>query len=202
MVHTGADLGTYCGCRHYLNGGWLVCRRRYELCPFCDELYPLQEDSKSRKICANFSNKPRVSPWNHHKYMDIEMNLKPLFSSISPHWRTPEWLYRDLDAEFSFTLDPCPNHGEDGLSRSWAGERVYCNPPYGRGVGRWLEKSSEAELAVYLLPSRTDTRWWHEYAMKADEIRFIRGRLRFNDCAVGAPFPSVVLVYRKKSVLP
>jgi hypothetical protein len=84
----------------------------------------------------------------------------------------------------------------NGLSESWAGKRVYCNPPYGRGVGDWLAKAREAELAVFLLPSRTDTKWWHEYAMKADEIRFLRGRLKFGDAKNGAPFPSVVLVYR------
>lgn len=84
----------------------------------------------------------------------------------------------------------------DGLDASWASQRVYCNPLYGRGVGRWLAKAREAELAVYLLPSRTDTAWWHEYAMRADEIRFVRGRLKFGGAAASAPFPSVVLVYR------
>lgn len=74
---------------------------------------------------------------------------------------------------------------------------MYCNPPYGRGVGAWLAKAREAELAVYLLPSRTDTAWWHDYALKADEIRFIRGRLYFSERGP-APFPSVILIYRKK----
>ena len=56
-----------------------------------------------------------------------------------------------------------------------------CNPPYGRGVGDWLKKALEADLAVFLLPSRTDTKWWHEYALKATEIRFIKGRLKFEE---------------------
>ena len=75
------------------------------------------------------------------------------------------------------------------------GQRVYCNPPYGRGVADWLRKAREAKLAVFLLPARTDTKWWHEYAMKADEIRFVKGRLHFNGHKTGAPFPSVILVF-------
>jgi len=122
--------------------------------------------------------------------------LAPLFSSASVHWSTPHDLYAALDAEFHFTLDPCPLAGdEDGLMRSWVGQRVYCNPPYGRGVGDWLAKAREADLAVFLLPARTDTKWWHDYAMRADEIRFLRGRLKFGDAKAGAPFPSVVLIY-------
>lgn len=124
--------------------------------------------------------------------------MAPLWSSASVHWATPADTYAALDAEFRFTLDPCPlGGGADGLALNWAGQRVYCNPPYGRGVGARLAKAREAELAVYLLPARTDTRWWHEHAMRADEIRFLRGRLKFGGAKTGAPFPSVVLVYRK-----
>jgi hypothetical protein len=114
------------------------------------------------------------------------------------HWPTPAATYDALHAEFDFTLDPCPLGGgiENGLTRSWAGHRVYCNPPYGRGIDKWLAKATEATLAVYLLPARTDTRWWHDFAMKATEIRFLRGRLKFGNAKQGAPFPSVVLVYR------
>ena len=127
----------------------------------------------------------------------MTQSLAPLFSSASQHWATPASLYRELDAEFSFTLDPCPLNSEiDGKGLDWSGHRVYCNPPYGRGVGLWLEKAREADLAVYLLPSRTDTKWWHEYAMGAEEIRFLRGRLKFGDAKNSAPFPSVVLVFR------
>ena len=92
---------------------------------------------------------------------------------------------------------PCHLHEtdwRDGSARSWKGERVYCNPPYG-AVAKWLMKAREAEAAVFLLPARTDTKWWHEYAMQADEIRFIRGRLKFGGAKFNAPFPSVVLIY-------
>ncbi|MFI5223521.1 MAG: DNA N-6-adenine-methyltransferase [Nitrospirales bacterium] len=118
-----------------------------------------------------------------------------LFSSASPHWRTPEALYDELNREFIFTLDPCPLGGVDGLERSWAGERVFCNPPYGRRVGAWFEKRHEAILSVYLVPSRTDTAWWHDHVLKATQIRFIRGRLRFNGAKINAPFPSAIVIY-------
>lgn len=131
------------------------------------------------------------------------MESRVVFSSAKAHWSTPADVYAALDAEFCFTLDPCPLNGgdrlimeHDGLARSWVGERVYCNPPYGRGIAAWLDKATEAQVAVYLLPSRTDTAWWHDYAMKANEIRFLRGRLRFGDSENAAPFPSCVLIWR------
>jgi hypothetical protein len=126
----------------------------------------------------------------------------PLFSSLTPDWSTPDLLRLALVTEFGITLDPCPLGGadscimeNDGLARSWSGERVYCNPPYRRDVWKWLAKAPEADVAVYLLPARTDTVWWHDYAMKANEIRFVRGRLHFGGKGP-APFPSVILVFR------
>ena len=122
---------------------------------------------------------------------------KVLFSSASEHWATPSDLYAKLDEEFHFTLDPCPLGGNGvGLTRSWIGERVYCNPPYGNGVRNWLAKAREASLAVFLLPARTDTKWWHEYVVGASEIRFLRGRLKFGNAKNSAPFPSVIIIFR------
>ena len=120
--------------------------------------------------------------------------IEPLFSSASVHWATPKETYEALDAEFHFTFDPCPLGGTGGLEGKWKG-RVYCNPPYWRGIDRWLAKAKEPELAVFLVPARTDTKWWHEYAMSANEIRFLRGRLKFGKAKNSAPFPSVVLVF-------
>lgn len=135
----------------------------------------------------------------------MRRDRRPIFSSASQTWRTPVELYTALDAEFGFTFDPCPDlaphlaglplFGTDGLAVSWTGRRVFCNPPYDQ-IAPWLAKAREAELAVYLLPSRTGTRWWHTYALEAEEIRFLRGRLRFGGAQWGAPFASVVLVYR------
>lgn len=132
----------------------------------------------------------------------------------SQEWRTPPDVFAALNAEFDFTLDPCwdgapglltngrgwrdSNTPDDGLEMSWAGHRVFCNPPYRRGsIERWLARAREAQLAVYLLPSRTGAAWWHDYALQADEIRFIRGRLRFGGSTINAPEWSIILIYRQ-----
>jgi len=122
-----------------------------------------------------------------------------MYSSMTPHWATPEGIYKELDDEFHFTFDPCPLNADfDGLSVSWKGT-VFVNPPYGRKIGNWIRKGwEESKLGwtiVMLLPARTDTRWWHDYVMKG-EIRFIKGRLKFGGSKNSAPFPSCVVVFR------
>ena len=99
------------------------------------------------------------------------------FSSVTDDWSTPSEFYNKLDSVFNFTLDPCSddhNHktdkyfteSEDGLSKSWDGERVFMNPPYGREIGKWVKKASETKgLVVCLVPSRTDTKWWQNYVI-------------------------------------
>jgi len=126
--------------------------------------------------------------------------FKGLMTSLSPHYATPKWLYDELDKEFHFDYDPCPLGGDiDGLSAQW-GKRNYINPPYGREIGKWIAKSYYnslgGRLSVMLLPSRTDTKWWHDYVMKAEEIRFVKGRLKFGDCKNSAPFPSCVVIFK------
>jgi len=124
---------------------------------------------------------------------------KGLFSSASQHWATPKELYDELDKEFRFNDDPCPLHGEKGLNRSW-GTRTFLNPPYGREISKWLERawyeSFWGKTIVCLIPSRTDTRWWHNYVMEADEIRFLKGRLKFGGSKNSAPFPSAIIVFK------
>lgn len=123
------------------------------------------------------------------------------FSSVSVEWPTPSSVYSKLNDEFRFDFDPCPIGGnQDGLSTlftSWVGKRVFCNPPYGRGVGKWIERGLEADCAVFLLPARTDTQWFHDLVLpNAREVRFIRGRLRFGGAETGAPFPSMIIVLK------
>ena len=130
------------------------------------------------------------------------MNTKVHFSSASDRWATPRAVYEALDAEFHFNFDPCPLDGtEDGLATlfvSFAGKRCFLNPPYGPGIGKWLDRAREADLAVCLIPSRTDTRWFHEIVLPyASEIRFIRGRLKFGGAKNCAPFPSMIVIFRK-----
>ena len=133
------------------------------------------------------------------------------YSSKSDEWPTPQWLFDALDREFGFTLDPCstdsnakcPKHytrAENGLRRSWADETVWMNPPYGREIGDWMAKAYNAARAeratvVCLVPARTDTKWWHDFAMK-HEIRLLRGRLHFGGATASAPFPSAIVVMR------
>jgi site-specific DNA-methyltransferase (adenine-specific) len=126
-----------------------------------------------------------------------------IFSSKSPHYATPKKLYKLLDEEFHFNDDPCPIGNDiDGLMRSW-GETTFCNPPYGKNINKWLMKaymeSLNGKIIVLLVPSRTDTKWWHDWAMLAQEIRFIKGRLQFENSIFPAPFPSTILVFRPKN---
>lgn len=123
-----------------------------------------------------------------------------LFSTGNIHCSTPKEFYNELDKEFHFNDDPCPLHSQtDGLSRAW-GSSVFCNPPYGTAIGKWIKKGYDESLkgstVVMLLPSRTDTKWWHEYCMKG-EIRFIRGRLKFGGSKNNAPFPSVIVIFKQ-----
>ena len=122
------------------------------------------------------------------------------FSSQRMDWKTPKAVYQILDSEFQFDHDPCPpNFIVDGLTSDW-GRVNYVNPPYGRGIGKWVQKAYEEYLkgktVVMLIPSRTDTIWWHDYCMKATEIRFIKGRLRFDGSLKDAPFPSAIVIFK------
>lgn len=123
------------------------------------------------------------------------------FMSQRLDWKTPKAVYQVLDAEFGFDFDPCPpNPKFDGLEIEW-GSCNFVNPPYGKEIGKWIaygydQSKIAGRTSVFLIPSRTDTRWWHDYCMKADEIRFIKGRLKFDDQENSAPFPSAIVVFR------
>ena len=131
------------------------------------------------------------------------------FSSSTDLWATPQDFFDKLNAEFGFELDVCatPDNAkcaryftkqDDGLAQEWSG-KIWMNPPYGREIGAWMKKAYEAAqngaTVVCLVPARTDTNWWHEYAIK-HEVRFIRGRLKFGGAKSNAPFPSAIVVMR------
>lgn len=124
-----------------------------------------------------------------------------LASVFNPHESTPKSLFDKLNEEFKFNFDPCPlRSNQDGLSISW-GSRVFINPPYGKAIRIWLEKalkeieSKNTEIAVFLLPSYTDVKWFHEIVLpKAREIRFLKGRLKFGEHNNSAPFASIIVV--------
>ncbi len=130
-------------------------------------------------------------------------------SSATDLWATPQEFFDNLHAEFDFTLDVCASienakceryftKEDDGLSQQWTGS-CWMNPPYGREIGKWMCKAMNSSMAgatvVCLVPARTDTAWWHDYAMKG-EIRFIRGRLKFGGHKNSAPFPCAVVVFK------
>ena len=132
-----------------------------------------------------------------------------MFSSKTVEWETPQDLFDQLDRDFRFTLDAAatPENAkcerfytkeDDALIQEWTGT-VWCNPPYGRQIGAFVEKGynaaaeGEADDVVMLLPARTDTRWWHEHVMHSHSIGFVRGRLKFGGGHNCAPFPSAIV---------
>jgi phage N-6-adenine-methyltransferase len=133
------------------------------------------------------------------------------FSSNTDLWATPIEFFNKYDEKFNFELDVCATHenakctkyftiDDDGLSKEWSGI-CWMNPPYGREIIKWMEKAYKSSLngatVVCLVPARTDTKWWHEYAIKGD-IEFIRGRLKFGGSKNSAPFPSAVVTFNGK----
>jgi phage N-6-adenine-methyltransferase len=136
-------------------------------------------------------------------------DLSVHFSSATDVWSTPPELFAALDAIFHFTLDvcatpdnaKCPRYftaADDGLAQDWLGV-CWMNPPYGRTIGKWMHKalvesSKHRATVVCLVPARTDTKWWHDYAARG-EILFLRGRLKFGDAESSAPFPSALVTF-------
>ena len=152
--------------------------------------------------------------------------MSALWSRASDEWSTPDDLYAALDDEFHFTLDAAAtadnaksptflDRDRDALVAPWSLipthrstlPSVWMNPPYSR-VRRFMAKAAEEArrgcTVVCLVPSRTDTKWWHESVWDlvshqprpGVEIRFLRGRLKFGDGKGSAPFPSAVVVMR------
>lgn len=130
------------------------------------------------------------------------------FSSKTDMHATPQKFFDYYNNVFKFTLDVCASPenakceryftvADNGLAQGWAGN-CWMNPPYGREIIHWMRKAYESSLTgatvVCLVPARTDTKWWHEYAMKG-QIEFIRGRLKFGDAKNSAPFPSAVVIF-------
>ena len=143
---------------------------------------------------------------------------KGLFTSDKNYWETPQFLFDELHAKYNFTIDVASSgenakvdnyytEEDDALKKKWEG-RVFVNPPYGREIKHWVKKAYEESLKHYnecvvmLIPSRTDTTYWHDYIFgKAKDIEFIKGRLKFelNGKPSGpAPFPSAIITFAKE----
>ena len=140
-------------------------------------------------------------------------NKEACFTSNSDEWETPQNLFDALDLEFNFEMDVCAtaenskcdqywNKAQDGTSQQWSRSN-WCNPPYSN-IGAWVARARTVSVfypgttTVLLLPSRTDTRWFHNYLYKMPgvELRFIKGRLKFSESKNCAPFPSMIAVVR------
>lgn len=137
-----------------------------------------------------------------------------MFTSERLDWATPQGFFDLVAEEFDFTLDAAASphntkvadayytEDEDALTLPWEGV-VWCNPPYGRGIGKWVQKGYEeaqkGALVAMLIPARTDTSWWHEYVMRAHEVRLVRGRLVFGqgEATSNAPFPCALVIFRE-----
>lgn len=141
-----------------------------------------------------------------------------MFTSERLDWATPQGFFDLVATEFPFDLDAAASphntkvaayytEADDSLSQPWPGT-VWCNPPYGRGIGAWLEKgwreAQNGSTVVMLVPARTDTAWWHDYVMRAAEVRLIRGRLVFGqgEATSNAPFPCALIVFRRGEFTP
>ena len=134
---------------------------------------------------------------------------KGLFTSNTGLWATPQDFFNIQNNLYGpFTLDVCADANNakcaiyfdenmDGLKQTWTG-KCWMNPPYGREISKWMKKAYESSQAgatvVCLVPARTDTKWWHDYAVKG-KITFIKGRLKFGNAKNSAPFPSALIVF-------
>ncbi|WP_088840664.1 DNA N-6-adenine-methyltransferase [Listeria sp. ILCC797] len=140
------------------------------------------------------------------------------FSSKNHIWETPKALFDDLNREFQFTLDAAANANNhkcdvwyseenDALNQKWRGS-VFCNPPYGKQLSKFIEKAyieskqDYNKQVVLLIPARTDTKAWHEYIFPfAADIRFLKGRVKFElkgEVLNSAPFPSAIVIFKKE----
>lgn len=139
---------------------------------------------------------------------------KGMFSSKTDEWYTPQSFFDKYDNEFKFELDVCAddlNHKcskyytkkNDALTKDWKGI-CWMNPPYGRSINKWIKKAYDSAIkgatVVCLLPSRTDTKWFQDYCLMSNDIRFIRGRIKFGGSTNSAPFPSVIVVFSPKTI--
>jgi hypothetical protein len=164
------------------------------------------------------------------------MVSKVFFSSKTAEWETPQWLFDELNEEFGFTLDVCASEENhkcekyfdiemDGLKQDWSKDICWCNPPYGRGIEKWISKAALSALrgatVVCLLPARTDTKWFHEHIWNRQEhgpyrvvvencgveivryeveVRLLKGRLKFGGATNSAPFPSMIVIFGKHNL--
>lgn len=143
---------------------------------------------------------------------------KNKFGSVKNDWSTPWEFFNPLMSEFNFTIDAAADtvnkkvdrfwdKSVDGLAQSWDNEVVWCNPPYGKDVPKWLEKGRSSNgISVFLIPAKTNTVWFHKLCLTASELRFVKGRPKFynyenedKEAVHGLPIPLALVIYRPNS---
>lgn len=144
-----------------------------------------------------------------------------LMSSEKNYWETPQDFFEDLNKDYDFSFDlaaskdnsKCENffcEEDDSLTKPWHELKgnLFLNPPYGRELKKWVKKAYEESLKktdgciVLLIPARTDTSYWHDFIFGKAQIKFLRGRLKFElngEAKDSAPFPSAIVIYGKNN---
>ena len=139
------------------------------------------------------------------------MNKELHFKSDIQTWETPKAFFDQLNRLFGFTLDACASSEnakvgnyytveQNALIQEWQGV-VWCNPPYGREQVKFIQKAYDESVkhgstVVCLIPARPDTKVWQDLIFaKADQVCFIKGRLKFGNSKDAAPFPSALIVF-------
>lgn len=140
-----------------------------------------------------------------------------MFSSKKIDHTTPPDFFLQLNDEFNFTMDVAADdcnflvqdyltEEKSAFDNAW-GLRSFCNPPYGRGIIKWVDRATlqyargHAEVIAMLVPARTDTKWFHKAMEYATCVRLIKGRLKFGDTNNSAPFPSALIIWAPKPFL-
>lgn len=135
-----------------------------------------------------------------------------LYSSDDDGWATPDYVFNKLNEKFGpFDLDPAASNlntkcekyytrSDNGLRQDWSGAAVFLNPTYGREILGWARKCAESryntKIICALLPGRTDSYWFQAHVLlTANELHFVKGRIKFEGAYSSAPFPSVVAIY-------
>ena len=154
---------------------------------------------ENKKYVPNDVWKFRINLKNN--YVEQTIYTQPFPDFPLGEYKSAEQVQKFYDDQEDLVQEKYFTKEDDGLTKNWSGERVFCNPPYGREIPYWVKKCYEENklnntFIVMLIPARTDTSYFHDYIYNKQEIRFIRGRLKFNDGKNPAPFPSMVVIFR------